>query len=71
MSEVVCDPGLCGDSGKNADIDYGFGRDDPVEAAVKKLVEEFGAMSVDAAEYGKVRGLCRFLQYLKARWFVG
>ena len=60
--EVVGDPGLCGDAGQHTDIDDGFRCDDPVEAAVKELVEESSAVSVDAVEYRTGRGLCRFVQ---------
>ncbi len=50
LREIVCDPGLGGDAGQDADVDYGFGCDDPVEAAVGELVEDFGAVPVYAAQ---------------------
>ena len=39
LREIVGDPGLRGDAREDTDVDDGFGRDDPVEAAVEELVK--------------------------------
>ncbi len=48
--EVVSDPGLCCDAGEYADVDDGFGSDDPGEATIEELVEYVCAALVDVAE---------------------